>query len=98
MGMRLQSVLPGGITNHSSSSSSTGDGSIAEGADALSAMRETAIDNGNSLCGPLTGTLCHSTSHDMPIVTAGVQRDTSSVKVLADKAVARLPLVSFLWV
>ena len=53
--------------NHSSSSSSTGDGSIAEGADALSAMRETAIDNGNSLCGPLTGTLCHSTSHDMPI-------------------------------
>ena len=28
-------------------------------------------------------------------VTAGVRRDTSSVKVLASKAVARLPLMGF---
>ena len=34
----------------------------------------------------------------MEIVTAGVRRDTSSVKVFARKAVARLPLMGFLWV
>ena len=31
-------------------------------------------------------------------VTAGVRRDTSSVKVFASKAVARLPLMGFLWI